>query len=221
VHCETSTGVVNDLSQLKALCAEFEVKLCLDCISSIGTLPVDLSGVFLASCSSGKGLRSYPGLSMVFYNHELAPGVRRLPRYLDLGYYAAQQGIPFTFSSNLLHALQAALKRVAWEKRFAELRELSGWLRGQLNRLGFKLIGPARHTSPAVVTIELPRTMASVKIGNLIEESGYFLSYNSEYLRRRNWIQVCLMGECSREKLVSLLNALKRVYSRQVAAAVP
>ncbi len=158
---------------------------------------------------------------MVFHHHEPTPGVRRLPRYLDLAYYAAQQGMPFTFSSNLLHALQAALKRVAWEKRFAELRELSGWLRSELSHLGFKLVGPAVHASPAVVTIELPETMASVKLGKLIEESGYLLSYNSEYLRRRNWIQICLMGEGSREKLVSLLNALKRVYSRQAAAAVP
>src|SRR5437867_1958875 len=33
-HCETSTGVLNDLERLKTLCAEFQVKLCMDCISS-------------------------------------------------------------------------------------------------------------------------------------------------------------------------------------------
>src|SRR5207249_2859114 len=54
-HCETSTGILNDLERLKLLCSEFQVKLCLDCISSIGTVPVDLRGVFLASCASGKG----------------------------------------------------------------------------------------------------------------------------------------------------------------------
>lgn len=215
VHCETSTGVVNPLDALKALCAEFEVKLCLDCISSIGTLPVDLSGVFLATCSSGKGLRSYPGLSMVFYHHTVAPGLRRLPRYLDLAYYIAQQGIPFTFCSNLLHALQAALKRVQWEQRFAELQERSAWLRGELAALGFTLVGAGTTASPAVVTLALPEDLNSVKLGKLIEESGYLLSYNSEYLRRCNWIQVCLMGECSREKLVSLLNALKRAVARR------
>src|SRR6266705_402825 len=128
-HCETSTGLLNDIHRLKALCSEFQVKLCLDCISSIGTMPVDLSGVYLASCSSGKGLRSYPGISMVFYNHELTSAEQRLPRYLDLSQYKAQEGIPFTFSSNLLHALHAAVKKVAWEKHFAELEEASQWLR--------------------------------------------------------------------------------------------
>jgi len=214
-HCETSTGVLNDLGALKALCAEFQARLCLDCISSIGTMPVDLPGVFLASCSSGKGLRSYPGISMVFHHHEVAAQPERLPRYLDLGYYAQQQGVPFTFSSNLLHALHAAVKHVDWERRFAGIVELSAFLRSQLVELGFELIGAHAETSPAVITIALPLEMNSVKIGGLIQESGYLLSYNSEYLWRRNWIQICLMGECTKEKMVSLLNAMNRVCFRR------
>lgn len=218
-QCETSTSVLNDISALKALCAEFQVKLCLDCISSVGTMPVDLSGVYLASCSSGKGLRSYPGISMVFHNHAVTPEPERLPRYVDLGYYSQQQGVPFTFSSNLLHALHAAVKHVDWEKRFADTIELSAFLRGELVEMGFALVGTNTESSPAVITIELPPEMNSLKIGGLIQESGYLLSYNSEYLRRKNWIQICLMGECTKEKLVSLLNAMNRVCFRNVRRA--
>jgi len=210
VHCETSTGVLNDLGRLKMLCSEFQVKLCVDCISSIGTVPVDLQGVHLASCASGKGWRSYPGLSMVFYHHDPATQTTRLPRYLDLSYYAAQQGLPFTFSSNLLHALHASIKRVPWERRYAELVELSVWLRARLEALGFELVGRGETTSPAVVTVALPQSMDSVKTGDLMQESGYLLSYNSQYLVRRNWIQICLMGDCAKEKVVSMLNALNR-----------
>ncbi len=210
-HCETSTSILNDIEKLKALCDEFQVKLCLDCISSIGTMPVDLTGVYLASCSSGKGLRSYPGISMVFHHHDVAPQPERLPRYLDLGFYAQQQGVPFTFSSNLLHALHAAIKHVDWQKRFADIIGLSQHLRTQLNDLAFTLVGNQTRTSPAVLTISLPPEMSSVKIAELLHESGYLLSYNSEYLRKKNWIQICLMGECTQEKTVSLLNAIKRV----------
>ncbi|MCX6923141.1 MAG: aminotransferase V, partial [Verrucomicrobia bacterium] len=225
-HCETSTGVLNDLPRLKSLCAEFQTKLCLDCTSSIGNVPVDLTGTWLASCASGKGLRSYPGISMVFYHHEVVACREGLPRYLDLGHYAAQQGTPFTFSSNLLHALHAAVKRVRWDERFAELVEISAWLRTSLRELGFELIGDAATTSPAVVTIALPSELNSVQVAELILESGYLVSYNSEYLRRRNWIQVCLMGECAKEKVVSLLNALNRVcfhqpHGRKTAGSVP
>ena len=66
VHCETSTGALADLSRLKALCRKHDVKLALDCISSIAATSVDLRGVWLASGASGKGLAAYPGLGSGF-----------------------------------------------------------------------------------------------------------------------------------------------------------
>jgi aspartate aminotransferase-like enzyme len=214
-HCETSTGVLNELAALKTICAAQGTKLCLDCVSTIGTMPVDLTGVFFASCSSGKGLRAYPGLAMVFYHHEITPAPDKLPRYLDLGFCAQQQGIPFTFSSNLLHALHAAVRRPNLEKRFAEVAGLSAGLRLRLAEMGFDLIGNGAQTSPAVITIALPPEMNSLKIGEAMQEAGYLLSCNSEYLRRKNWIQICLMGECPREKVVPVANALNRVCSQR------
>lgn len=174
-------------------------------------MPVDLKGVYLASGASGKGLRSYAGISMVFHNHTAAPASDRLPRYLDLGYYA-EHSIPFTFSSNLLYALQAAIAEVDWERRFSELLELSGWLRPELMKLGFDLIGTPEQTSPAVITIQLPPETNSVALGKSLEEDGYLLSYTSDYLKQHNYVQICLMGECTLEKVKNLLQTLKGAY---------
>jgi aspartate aminotransferase-like enzyme len=220
-HCETSTGVLNDLKGLKALAADTGLKLCLDCISSIGTAPVDLTGVHLASCASGKGLRAYPGLSMVFYHHDIAPAPDRLPRYLDLGYWAVHNGVPFTYSSNLLHALHAAVKHVDWDRRFAGLLALGGELRTRLRDADFTLVAEGVPTSPAVVTIALPAELSSTTVGSRMQESGFLLSFNSEYLRRRNWIQVCLMGECTRDKVLALVTVLRRVCAKLQPAATP
>jgi aspartate aminotransferase-like enzyme len=210
-HCETSSGVLSDLDALKSLCAARGVKLCLDSISTVGTMPVDLRGVFLATATSGKGLRGYPGLALVFHHHELRPAPDRLPRYLDVGYYAVQGGIPFTLSSNLLHALHAAVRRVNWERRFAEIREWSDYARGRLHESGLEVVGSHAVNSPAVITLALPPEMNSVNFGDAMQEAGFLLSYNSDYLRSKNWLQFCFMGECTREKVVSLLNALHRV----------
>jgi len=190
-----------------------------DAISSIGTTPVNLDGVYLASCASGKGLRSFPGLSMVFYNHELERAAKPLPRYLDLELYARCQGVAFTQSSNLVYALQAATRRVDWPRRFVELVEVSLWLRPKLREMGFNLITPDEEASPAVVTIALPEDMDSAKVGRQLHEAGFLLSCNSDYLRRRNWLQICLMGEFAREKLVSLLNHLNRICFRRAQPA--
>jgi len=221
-HCETSSGVLNDLDALKSLCAARGVKLCVDSISTVGTMPVDLHGIYLATATSGKGLRGYPGLALVFHHHELKPAPDRLPRYLDLGYYATQGGIPYTLSSNLLHALHAAARRVDWVRRFAEIREWSDYAHGRLRESCLEVVGSNAVTSPAVVTLALPPEMSSVKFGDTMQEAGFLLSYNSEYLRDKNWLQFCFMGECTREKVVSLLNALHRVggsFQRGVPAA--
>jgi aspartate aminotransferase-like enzyme len=211
VACETSTGILNDVDALKELCAGRGVKLCLDCISVLGAAPLDLEGVYLASGVSGKGLGAFPGLSMVFYHESVAPQPDKLPRYLDLGYYAAHNGVPFTHSSNLLSALQAALKRYDSLQPFAEIVELSVWLRPKLRELGFDILAPDAHASPAVITLALPQSMNAQKIGDQLQAAGFLLSYQSEYLRCRNWIQICLMGDCSRQSLVALLTELRKV----------
>ncbi len=211
VHCETSTGILNDIAGLKKLCAEFGLKLGLDCISTLGVLPVNLEGVYLASGVSGKGLASFPGLSMVFHNYKAVPAPDRLPRYLDLGYCAACEGIPFTHSSNLLGALLAALRRNN-SRRYAELVETADWLRTQLLEAGFHLVAPASEASPAVFTIALPRNIHSRIAAKRMQKAGYLLSYGSEYLLRRNWIQICLMGEYSRDDLMGLLAALRSLH---------
>lgn len=207
VHCETSTGVLNKMEQLKRICDQEKVKLCLDCCSSVGVVPVNLEGVHLASSGSGKGLSSYAGLAMVFYHHDIKPRPD-LPRYLDLGLYASKQGVPFTHSSNLIYALQTAMKRFEDPDIFDKQTQLADWLRAQLRVRGFDIFGRDTDISPGIVTIDLPETLNSEKVGDALEREGYLLSYRSEYLLERNWIQISLMGEHSKRQLQPLLDKL-------------
>jgi aspartate aminotransferase-like enzyme len=221
VHCETSTGVLNDLDALRALCSVRGVKLCVDAISSIGTVPVDLEGTYLASGVSGKGLAAYPGLALVFHNHDVFPAQDALPRYLDLGLYARESGVPFTHSSNLVGALRTGLERTPWQSRFRELSETSAWLRAHLKSLGFDMVA-RKSAAPGVVTIALPVTVNSTAIGNELEKQGYLLSVNSGYLTERNWIQICIMGESSRDRLAAVCDALvQSCGNRFFTAAMP
>ena len=119
---------------------------------------------------------------MVFYNHELPGSARTLPRYIDLGYYAAQDGIPFTHSSNLVYALQTALRRTVWLEKHAQISEVGRLLRERLAETGFEVLAPQPEASPAVFTIVLPRTVKSKVIGWRMRKGGCLLSYQSEYL---------------------------------------
>jgi aspartate aminotransferase-like enzyme len=209
VACETSAGILNDVAALSEICGERGAKLCLDCVSAFGAVPLDLSGVWLATAASGKALAAYPGLSMVFHQHQI-PVSTRLARYLDLGLYA-RDGVPFTHSSNLVHALRVAVDRVDWPSRFEHIVTNGAWLRGRLRASGFTLIGDHATPAPHVVTIELPPHLRSDDVARALERTGFLLSYASGYLRERNWIQICLMGEVPRDILPPLIRELVRV----------
>ncbi|HUR82006.1 MAG TPA: GNAT family N-acetyltransferase [Thermoanaerobaculia bacterium] len=185
--CETSTGMLNAIDARG-------VKLALDCVSAIGAVPLDLSNVWLASGASGKALASYPGLSFVFYQSALPTNGAR---YLDLDLYA-RDGVPFTHSSNLIRALNAAMQRVDWSARYEELARTGAWLRARLPRV---LDGNAPH----VLTLAVDDSMRAAAE---LERDGFLVAHASSYLRERNWIQVCLMGEVPKNALPALLRRL-------------
>lgn len=211
VHCETSTGQLLDLPRLTRRCAEAGVRLCVDAISSIGTLPVDLSGAYLATGTSGKALGGYPGLSMVFLQEPPRPAPGRIPRYLDLGCYAEADGVAYTQSSNLVAALAAAVSATDWPDRHAQLDRASCWLRTRLARLGLAVIAPPGEAAPGIVTVALPPHLDAAHVGARMEAAGYLLAYQSGYLRQRNWLQLSLMGRWTWPTLRGVVTSLAAV----------
>jgi aspartate aminotransferase-like enzyme len=195
VHCETSTGVLNDIDILRDLANQYNLKLCLDGISSIGSCEVNLQDVYLATAVSGKGIGSLPGLAMVFCREDVVSGTRQLPCYFDLAYYEAKQGIPFTISSNAIYALNAALNNSDWHTRFTNVKQWSEELRIEFEEIGLLVLADDKCRAPHVTTIVLPKSISSLVMGKLLEEEGILVSYRSEYLLEKNHIQVCFMGK--------------------------
>ncbi len=194
VHAETSTGVLNDLDLLKRVARERHLALCLDCVSSLGVVPCDLRGVTLAASVSGKGLRSVAGLALVFHDTDLPPCTRALPRYIDLRLHLAPT-VPFTMSSGLLTALCLSLEALDTDARYRTVRKVSDWLCRELRKAGLSPLAAEGSRFPGAITIPLPRHANSLVVGNALKQKGWLLSYESEYLIERNWIQICLLGE--------------------------
>ena len=224
-HCETSTGALASLPRLKEICQRHDARLALDCISSIGATPVDLRDVWLASGASGKALAAYPGLGLVFSGYRPQPD-ETLPRYLDLGLHCAGEdsgAVPFTLSSNLLAALDAGLARQS-ESLLSYIEHEGRWLRGQLRELGFTLVAAEDESAGAVITIALPppastdNGLEAQAMGRALESHGFYTSYASGYLRQRNWLQICLMGETDRHQLERLLPVLAAQLDRMTRA---
>ena len=186
--------MLNDLARLKEISCKKRICLCIDAISSIGTVPVDLRHVCMASGVSNKGIGAFPGLAFVFENGTPSKQSGTIPRYLDLSCYQGEATIPYTLCSNLVYALKAALSHLDSKTRLNDASKLSVALRARLRSGGFEILCEDAISSPAITTVPLPLHINSIQLGNKLEQAGVLISYNSEYLAKRNWIQFCFMG---------------------------
>jgi aspartate aminotransferase-like enzyme len=208
VHLETSTGVLNDIGALRDLAGRRGVRLCLDCVSSLGAAPLDLSGIWLASGSSGKALGAYAGISMVFaqvvFAQEVSPVPRPVPRYvpeyLDLDAALRAEGSRFTFSSPLLMALDAALEI---PRDYAPLGNL---VRRKLRDRGVAPMADGIHAAPTVTTFAPP----VAGFTELCRSLGYWIGGESSYLARRGLAQVATMGAVGADHIEDLFRQLVR-----------
>jgi aspartate aminotransferase-like enzyme len=139
VHQESSTGVLNDLPALVTAARRQGVRVCVDCVSSLGATELDLRDVYLASGATGKSLGSYAGLAIVFADAAALAAVdtSRVPSYFDIAAALASDGPRFTFPSSAVLALDAALEayrtpekardRYAWARMYVTRYATSAW----------------------------------------------------------------------------------------------
>lgn len=209
VHSETSTGMLNAVDSWKKVAAEYGLQLCVDCISSLGCVPLDLKDVYLASGVSGKGIGAFTGLSFVFHNHRILPS-EKLPAYLDIGVYMENDSVPFSHSSNLLEATSAALLKT--DLNYERVTLFYDMVRREVEEMGLAIVAPRAYASPIIVTIVFPPHLSAQEIGRILQYQGFSLHYASRYLTDRNWLQIACIGNNSSEEISTMLRLLKQVY---------
>ncbi len=207
-HCETSTGVINDLDALAKLAKNHRCLCFCDCMSTVGTRALDLSHIAMAAASSGKGLASVPGLAIVFSNIKIESS-SQIPSYINLRDYSDKGGIPFTLSSNLVNALGASIKQKMVPDQFALLEKYRQKISQLLHQL--QLV-PFDNGSSFVFTL-VPNPDEYNDVLEQLLQSGLIISYESEYLKKRRWIQMALFNDYQEEELMQVLNSLKKLQT--------
>lgn len=214
VHLETSTGVLNDVQGLLHRLRRGAVRICLDCVSSLGAAPVDLSRVHLASASSGKALAGLAGLAIVFVGSGALQKVaaERLPTYLDVVQAVHSEGPRFTCSSIILVALERALEiyasQTARRARFEQYEELGRTVRQHLRALQLEPLAEERVAAPVITTFAPPDGWSVDRFLDACRAWGYELAGRSGYLRDRGLVQIATMGDVSKDDLGPLFEKL-------------
>ena len=221
VHHESSTGVVNDLQTLIQVARQRGVRVCIDAVSSLGGMPLDLSEVYLASGTSGKALGASSGIALVFANLSLLSDLDRsgVPMYLDLAATLAHRGPRFTFPSTLLQALAVALAEydtpAQARERYERYASLGRYVRGELSRLGLHPLADEDHASSTITTFAPPKGWTSEAFVELCRSWGFLIGGQSAYLAERRLVQIATMGVITRAECAPLFKHLESMSFRE------
>jgi aspartate aminotransferase-like enzyme len=214
VHQESSTGVLNDLPGLVRLARARGVRVCVDCVSSLGAVPLDLRDVYLATGASGKSLGAFAGAAVVFADAPALAGVdwERVPGYLDLRATLTTVGPRFTFPSPTLLALEAALAAYATpeqaQARYRHYAELGAFVRDRLREMGFDPLADEEHACPVVTTFAPPGLETSEAFVARCRAGGFEIGGQSGYLAERRLVQIATMGAVTRAACAPLFDHL-------------
>ncbi len=223
VHHETTTGRLNELEAVGALCREHAVPLLLDAVSSFGAESIDAEAWHLAAlaATANKCLHGVPGLSFVLARTSLwqDPPGRPGSVYLDLGrYYASQHGdgySPFTQAVQAAFALREALAELAdgggWQARRATYLQRARRIHAQLSALGVRtLLDPADY-STVLWSYRLPDGDRYARIHDELKAEGFVIYAGQGELAHRIF-RIAHMGDIGATDLERLCAALVRVF---------
>ena len=228
VHAETSTGVCQPVGAIAANARAAGALVVLDCVTSLGGLPVELDawGIDAAYSATQKCLSCPPGLSPVSFSERALARVRERATpvqswYFDMtllgGYYGTERVYHHTAPISAIFALAEGLRILAeegMETRTLRHIEAAEFLIEGLAPLGFEPLVDAAHRLPMLTTVRLPETV--LKHGEAKLRRRLLDAYGTEVggglgkLAGSVW-RIGLMGENARITNVEcLLNALRR-----------
>lgn len=170
-HCETSTGVTNDIEQIGRLVREHDGAFIVDAVSSLGSTPLEMDawGVDVLVSSSQKALMLPPGAALISLSAKAWGGIRKdgPSHYFDVRSYDDLLTVgqtPFTPNVSLTAGLQASLELIleeglneVWD-RHTLLRDMT---RAGVHALGLNcLVSNEADASRTLTTVMFDSGMA-------------------------------------------------------------
>jgi 2-aminoethylphosphonate-pyruvate transaminase len=219
VHHETTTGRLNDLRQLAAVCHRHSVRLLVDAVSSFGAEEIDFndSALSAVAATANKCLHGVPGAAFVIVRRQELPSAASRTFYLDLARLARLQderNTPFTPAVHAYYALVEALReyeeqggRIARYRRYAALAER---VRSGLAALGIEAAIPAAESSVVLRAYRLPTGVAYTPLHDALKTDG-FVIYAGQGDLSKSLFRISTMGDLTSADMDRLVQSFARM----------
>lgn len=231
VHAETSTGALQPLEEISRIVHDAGALLLVDCVTSLGGLPVEIDKVGIDAAYSGtqKCLSCPPGLAPVTFSPSAlekmdARKSKVSSWYLDVSmlrnYWGADRAYHHTAPINMNYSLHQALRLVleeGLEARFARHRQHHEALKAGLEAMGVNYsVADADHRLPMLNSVFIPDGVDDGAVRKqLLLEFGIEIGGGLGPMKGKTW-RIGLMGEAAKKSnVLLLLSALEQCLGSQ------
>jgi 2-aminoethylphosphonate-pyruvate transaminase len=187
VHCETTSGIINDIKAVSKVVKEAGRTMIVDAMSSFGgvEIPVEQWGIDFLISSANKCIQGVPGFSFMICNREALEASKGKARSLSLDLYDQWESMEadgkwrYTSPTHVVLAFAKAIEELEEEggiaarnKRYKENNRI---LMKGLKELGFQPYVNQVHQSPIITTFFYPehKNYSFQEMYSYIKERGY------------------------------------------------
>lgn len=168
VHCETTTGILNQLEEISKLVKQHGKTLIVDAMSSFGGIPMDISklGIDFLISSSNKCIQGVPGFTFVIARKDQLQSCKGNARSLVLDLADQWEQMEpsgkwrFTSPTHVVSAFYQALNELeeegGVEARHHRYKENHSLLIKGMHLLGFQALLPEEVQSPIITSFLYP-----------------------------------------------------------------
>ncbi|MDR2725242.1 MAG: 2-aminoethylphosphonate--pyruvate transaminase [Candidatus Adiutrix sp.] len=230
VHCETTTGILNDVKAIGAVAKKHKKTFIVDAMSSFGGIPLDMEEIgidFLVS-SANKCIQGVPGFGFALARRSKLELCREMARSLSLDLYdqwiEMEKGNEkngkwrFTSPTHVVRAFIQALQELDEEggvaARNRRYRDNQRTLSAGMKELGFEPLLDASVQSPIITSFLYPKgcDFSFMEFYEAVKTEGYVL-YPGK-ISKAETFRIGNIGDVHLKDIEGLLLAVKKYLGR-------
>ena len=221
IHHETTTGRLNDIPAIDALCQKHGKRLLLDGVSSFGAEAIDFGGnIDAVAATANKCLHGVPGAAFVVTRRTALANAASRTYYLDIARLAKlqdQRNTPFTPSVHAYYALVEALREHqeegGWQGRHQRYAALAEEVRSGLAALGIDALWPATQSSVVLRAYKLPEGVSYEQLHDGLKARG-FVIYAGQGGLSSQLFRVSTMGALTAADMHRLVTGFRELVGK-------
>ncbi|MDH8702433.1 2-aminoethylphosphonate-pyruvate transaminase [Dysgonomonadaceae bacterium PH5-43] len=226
VHCETTTGILNQLEEISRVVQEYPVTFIVDAMSSFGGIPIDIDayGIDFLISSSNKCIQGVPGFGFIIANRKELSRCKGNAHSLSLDIYDQWEAMEkgkgkwrFTSPTHVVRAFHQALseleKEGGVEARYRRYKENNTILIEGMQAIGFTLLLSPDKQSPIISSFLYPSDNFDFQaFYDRLKQKG-FVIYPGK-ISDAETFRIGNIGDVHPQDIVNLLSAIREISNQ-------